>query len=235
MQVAGIHGRSVATSWIGGHRENREVVAAFASAAKRVLKAGVDVTEIHNAHGYLLFPFLSPQSNKRTDEYGGSFENRIRLTLEVVDTIRDIIPTDMPLFLRYVVYICTQLIELTAVSATEWLEEALPDEPSWRVEDTVRLASILAEHGVDFLDVSSGGSHPKAIIKAGEAYQAPFAHTVKQAVGDKLVVGSVGSITNGVVAQGVMDRGQADVVLVGRFFKRILPQYGRKSLCVVTA
>ncbi|KAI9569891.1 hypothetical protein HD554DRAFT_2019445 [Boletus coccyginus] len=184
----------------------KEVVAAFANAAKRALKAGVDVIEIHTAHGYLLFSFLSPQSNKRADEYGGSFENRIRLILEVVDTVRDIIPNDMPLFLR--------------VSATEWLEEALPDEPSWRVEDTVRLAGILAEHGVDFLDVSSGGNHPKAVIKEGTAYQAPFAHAVKQAVGNKLVVGSVGSIANGVVAQGVLDKGQADVVLVGRFFQK---------------
>lgn len=100
------------------------------------------------------------------------------------------------------------------------MEEALPDEPSWRAEDTVRLASILAEHGVDFLDVSSGGNHPKAIIKGGPAYQAPFAHAVKQAVGDKLVVGSVGSIANGVVAQEVLDKGQADVVLVGRFFQK---------------
>jgi 2,4-dienoyl-CoA reductase-like NADH-dependent reductase (Old Yellow Enzyme family) len=81
----------------------KEVVVAFAEAAKRALKAGVDIIEIHNAHGYLLHSFISPQSNKRTDEYGGSFENRIRLTLEVVDTIRDIIPSDMPLFLRYAI------------------------------------------------------------------------------------------------------------------------------------
>lgn len=100
------------------------------------------------------------------------------------------------------------------------MEEALPDESSWRLEDTVRLASILAEHGVDFLDVSSGGSHAKAIVKGGAAYQAPFAQAVKQAVSDKLVVGSVGSITNGVVAQKVLDKEQADVVLVGRYFQK---------------
>ncbi|KIJ61509.1 hypothetical protein HYDPIDRAFT_96213 [Hydnomerulius pinastri MD-312] len=182
------------------------VVVAFVEAAKRALKAGIDVIEIHNAHGYLLYSFLSPQTNRRTDEYGGSFENRIRLTLEVVDAIRDVIPEDMPLFLR--------------VSATEWLEEALADEPSWRIEDTVKLAGILAEHGVDFLDVSSGGNHPKAVVKAGVAYQAPFAYAVKQAVGDKLVVGSVGTIANGNVAQGILDKGQADVVLVGRHFQK---------------
>lgn len=106
------------------------------------------------------------------------------------------------------------------ISATEWLEEALADEPSWRLEDTVKLARILAERGVDFLDVSTGGSHPKAIIKGGTAYQAPFAHAVKQAVGDKVVVGCVGSITSGVVAEKVLENGQADVVLVGRFFQK---------------
>ncbi|KAG1837225.1 hypothetical protein DFJ58DRAFT_816491 [Suillus subalutaceus] len=185
----------------------KAIVVAFVEATKRALKAGIDVVEIHHAHGYLLFSFLSPISNTRTDEYGGSFENRIRLTLEVVDAIRNVIPEDMPLFLR--------------ISATEWLEEeALPDEPSWRVEDTVRLAGILAEHGVDFLDVSSGGNHPKAIMKSGPAYQAPFAQAVKQALGDKLVVGCVGSIANGKVAQEVLDKGQADVVLVGRQFQK---------------
>lgn len=108
-----------------------------------------------------------------------------------------------------------------SVSATEWLEEALPNEPSWRVEDTVKLAGILAEHGVDFLDVSSGGNHPKAIMKADSAaYQAPFAQAVKQAIGDKLVVGSVGSINTGKIAQEVLDKGQADVILVGRQFQK---------------
>ncbi|KAG0708002.1 hypothetical protein DFH29DRAFT_894579 [Suillus ampliporus] len=184
----------------------RAVVVAFVEAAKRALKAGIDVIEIHNAHGYLLFSFLSPVSNQRTDEYGGSFDNRIRLTLEVVDAIREVIPEDMPLFLR--------------VSATEWLEETLPNESFWLVEDTVKLAGVLAEHGVDFLDVSSGGSHPKANMKLGPAYQAPFAQAVKQAIGDKLVVGSVGSITEGKIAQEVLDKGQADVILVGRQFQK---------------
>ncbi|KAG2084952.1 hypothetical protein BD769DRAFT_1374609 [Suillus cothurnatus] len=176
----------------------KAIVVAFAEATRRVLKAGIDVIEIHNGHGYLL--------NKRTDEYGGSFENRIHLTIEVVDAICDVIPENMPLFLR--------------VSATEWLKEALPNEPSWRIEDTTKLAGILAEHGVDFLDVSSSGNHPKAIMKVGPAYQAPFAQAVKEAVGDKLVVGSVGSITNGNIAQEVLDKGQADVVLVGRQFQK---------------
>ncbi|KII89987.1 hypothetical protein PLICRDRAFT_91117 [Plicaturopsis crispa FD-325 SS-3] len=183
----------------------QSVVTAFVNAAKRALKAGFDVIEIHNAHGYLLQSFLSPATNKRTDEYGGSFENRIRLTLEVVDAVRAVIPPSTPLFLR--------------ISATDWLE--CSQEPSWKSSDTVRLAPILADHGVDFLDVSSGGNHPlQKITDVGPAFQARFAADVKKAVGDRLVVGSVGVITNGHVAQGVLDKGQADAVLVGRQFQK---------------
>ncbi|KAI6127523.1 hypothetical protein EDD17DRAFT_1503181 [Pisolithus thermaeus] len=183
----------------------KKVVVAFVEAAKRALKVGVDVIEIHGAHGYLVSSFLSPYSNKRTDEYGGSFENRIRFPLEVVDAVRNVIPDDIPLFFR--------------ISATDWLEESLPNEPSWRSEDTVKFASILADHGVDFLDVSTGGSSPKAVVvRKAVAYQAPFAEAVKKAVGDRLVVGAVGSITNGHIAQEVLDKGQADVVFVGRQF-----------------
>ncbi|KAI0643110.1 FMN-linked oxidoreductase [Trametes meyenii] len=184
----------------------KKIVAAFVAAAQRALRAGFDVIEIHNAHGYLLDSFISPVANKRTDEYGGSFENRVRLTLEIVDAVRAVIPPSMPLFLR--------------ISATDWLEESLPNEPSWRSEDTVRLAGILAEHGVDFLDVSTGGLHPAQKIKGGPAYQAPFAEAVKKALGDKILVGSVGVITDGKTAQGVLDKGQADVVLVGRQFQK---------------
>ncbi|KAF9235546.1 hypothetical protein BU15DRAFT_89535 [Melanogaster broomeanus] len=164
------------------------IVVAFVGAARRALEAGVDVVEIHNTHGYLLFTFPSPQSNKRTHEYRGSFENRIRLTLEVVDPVRDVIPNDMP-------------FQCQRVSATEWLEEALPNEPYWRFEDTVKLADILAQHSVDFLDVC--GNHPKAIVKRGPAYQAPSAHA-----------------GCGHVVQGVLDKGQADVVLIGRYFQK---------------
>lgn len=107
--------------------------------------------------GYLLHSFISPASNQRTDEYGGSFENRIRLTLEIVELTRQTIPEDMPLFLR--------------ISATDWLEGEKGIE-SWKVEDTVKLAEILAKKGVDLLDVSSGGNHPKQRIKTGPGYQA---------------------------------------------------------------
>ncbi|KAH7887093.1 FMN-linked oxidoreductase [Phlebopus sp. FC_14] len=185
----------------------KDIVVGFVNATKRALKAGIDVIEIQNAHGFILFSFLSPQSNRRTDEYGGSFENRIRLTLEVVDAIRGVIPNAMPLFLR--------------ISATEWLEEVFPNEPSWKLEDTIKLAAILADHGVDFIDVSSGASHPKAAMKITEpAYQAPFSQAIKQAVGDKIVVGAVGGITTGKLAQEVLDKNQADVILVGRFFQK---------------
>ncbi|KAH8084363.1 NADH:flavin oxidoreductase/NADH oxidase [Cristinia sonorae] len=186
--------------------EIKEYVQAFANAARRSLKAGFDVIEIHNAHGYLLNEFISPAVNTRTDEYGGSFENRIRFTLEVVDAIRAVIPSSMPLFLR--------------ISATDWLEQSLPDTPSWRTEDTIRLASILADHGVDVLDVSTGGNHPKQKVKGGPAYQAPFSEAVKKAVGDKIIVTAVGTITNGRVAQDILDKGQADAIFVGRMFQK---------------
>jgi 2,4-dienoyl-CoA reductase-like NADH-dependent reductase (Old Yellow Enzyme family) len=189
----------------------KDIVRAFVDGAKRAMKAGFDVIEIHNAHGYLLHSFLSPVSNKRSDEYGGSFENRIRLTLEVVDAVRAIIPDTMPLFIR--------------VSATDWLEES--QEPSWRIEETIKLAGILASHGVDFIDVSTAGLSPDQKIKGGPAFQAPFSHAIKKAVtaevqgtGEQLLVGAVGSITDGMIAQRVLDEGQADIIFVGRLFQK---------------
>jgi 2,4-dienoyl-CoA reductase-like NADH-dependent reductase (Old Yellow Enzyme family) len=181
---------------------------AFLAATKRSLKAGFDAVEIHNAHGYLMHSFLSPVSNKRTDEYGGSFENRTRLTLELVKLVREAIPADMPLFLR--------------ISATDWLEEHADAElrdNSWKLEDTVRLAPSLAEAGVDLLDVSSGGNHPEQHIHAGPAYQAPFALAIKKAVGDNMAVGTVGAITSGVQAEELLQQG-LDVAVVGRFFQK---------------
>ncbi|KAE9973132.1 hypothetical protein Vi05172_g9559 [Venturia inaequalis] len=179
--------------------------AAFVAAIKRALAAGVDAIEIHNAHGYLLHNFLSPVVNHRTDDYGGSFENRTRLTLEIVDLARAAIPKDMPLFLR--------------ISATDWLEETDLKDQSWQVEDTVRLSKILAERGVDFLDVSSGGSHEKQHIHAQRAYQSPFAKAVKEAVGDKMLVGSVGSITDGKLANDLLEEG-LDAIFAGRMFQK---------------
>jgi 2,4-dienoyl-CoA reductase-like NADH-dependent reductase (Old Yellow Enzyme family) len=179
------------------------IKAAFVSAIKRALSAGIDGIEIHNAHGYLLHEFLSPVSNQRTDEYGGSFENRTRLTLEIVEQARATIPKDMPLFLR--------------ISATDWLEEDTPELESWTLDQTVRLAPLLAERGVDFLDVSSGGVHEKQHIHGGPGYQVPFAKAVKDAVGDKLLVGAVGSITEAQQANSYLEDG-LDAAIIGRTF-----------------
>ncbi|KAI0365791.1 FMN-linked oxidoreductase [Pilatotrama ljubarskyi] len=183
----------------------KEIVGQWAAAAKRAVDAGVDVIEIHAAHGFLLHEFLSPVSNKRTDEYGGSFENRARIIVEVVNAIRAVIPEDMPLFLR--------------PSATDWLEKVAPDEPSWRLEDTIRLSGLVAEHGVDLIDVSSGGADPRQKIEfVAPAYQAHFTEAIKKAVGDRVLVGAVGGIKTGKLAQEVLDKGQADVILAGTQF-----------------
>ena len=158
----------------------------------------------HTLSGYLLHSFLSPASNKRTDSYGGSFENRTRLTREIVELTRAQIPSSTPLFLRS--------------SATDWLEAENVLE-SWKVEDTVKLAEILADMGVDLLDVSSGGLHPKQRVKSGPGYQAPFAKAVKERLGDKMAVGTVGTITSGKQAQQLLEEG-LDLAIVGRMFQK---------------
>lgn len=189
---------------------SREDIEAFkanwVAAVKRAVRAGVDFVEIHNAHGYLLMSFLSPAANTRTDEYGGSFENRIRLSMEIARLTRENVPEHMPVFLR--------------VSATDWLEE-VPGQPGWGVEDTVRFAQALADSGsIDLLDVSSGGTHAGQRVRAGPAFQAPFAVAVKKAVGDRLKVGSVGMITNGPLANSLLEKDGLDLVLVGRPFQK---------------
>ncbi|KZT63188.1 FMN-linked oxidoreductase [Daedalea quercina L-15889] len=185
----------------------RRVVRGFVDAARRAIKAGVGVLEIHGAHGYLLYQFLSPVTNKRTDRYGGSFENRIRLPVEVVDAVRAIMPQDMPLFFR--------------VSATDWLEKVAPNEPSWCSEDTIRLAEVLTNHGVDVYDVSSAGLDARQQIEFAEpAYQAPYAEAVKKRVGDKMLVASVGGVTDAHIAQHVLVDMGIDIIAVGRQFLR---------------
>ncbi|KAL3262867.1 hypothetical protein ABHI18_002375 [Aspergillus niger] len=191
--------------------EVKELVKDFGEAAKRAVRAGFDAIEVHSAHGYLLHQFLSPVSNHRTDRYGGSFENRIRVLLEVCDAIRDAIPDTMPLLVR--------------ISATDWFEfdEGLKKEfpESWTVEQSVRLAPILADHGVDLIDVSSGGIHSKSAIaiRSGPAYQVHLAHEVKKAVGDRLLVTAVGGIKTGKLAEEVVQSG-IDAVLAGRWFQQ---------------
>ena len=185
---------------------------AFAASVRRALAAGFDVIEIHAAHGYLLHEFLSPVVNGRTDEYGGSFENRTRLLIELVDLVRAELPTEMPLFVR--------------ISATDWLEEVeeFKGKETWTLEQTIDLAQILAQRGVDLLDVSSGGNHPAQKIKGGPGYQAPFAKAVKKAVGDTLAVSTVGSITSGVQANDLLegngDGQPLDLAVAARMFQK---------------
>ncbi|THW43537.1 NADH:flavin oxidoreductase/NADH oxidase [Aureobasidium pullulans] len=184
-----------------------DLVDAWISAVKRAVIAGFDASdslaiEIHAGHGYLLHEFLSPVSNRRNDSYGGSFENRIRLLLEITRATKANIPSSVPLFVR--------------VSGTDWLEH-LKDEPSWDVPQTVELAKILADEGVDVLDVSSGGNDPRHKIESGPGYQAPFALAVKRALGDRLLVATVGSITSGGQANALLDQG-LDMVMIGRTF-----------------
>ncbi len=173
----------------------REIAGQFADAARRAIAADFDVVEIHGAHGYLIHEFLSPHSNHRTDVYGGSYENRVRFALEVVDAVRGVWPEGKPLFFR--------------VSATDWLEEG-----GWTPDDTVRLARDLRAHGVDLLDVSTGGNVPRVRIPTGPGYQVPFAARVRAETG--LPVAAVGMITGTEQAEKILANGEADAVLLGR-------------------
>ncbi|MEU5394913.1 NADH:flavin oxidoreductase/NADH oxidase [Streptomyces tibetensis] len=173
----------------------RSVVGQFATAARRALAAGFEVAEIHGAHGYLINEFLSPHSNHRTDAYGGSYENRTRFALEVVDAVREVWPDDKPLFFR--------------ISATEWLEDG-----GWSADDTVRFAADLRAHGIDLLDVSTGGNASGVRIPTGPGYQVPFAARVKNETA--LPVAAVGLITEVEQAEKILANGEADAVLLGR-------------------
>ncbi|MDN3025793.1 NADH:flavin oxidoreductase/NADH oxidase [Streptomyces sp. S.PB5] len=173
----------------------REIVGQFTDAARRALAAGFEVAEIHGAHGYLISNFLSPHSNRRTDEYGGSYENRTRFALEVVDAVRAVWPDDKPLFFR--------------ISATDWL-----DEGGWTADDTVRFAADLQAHGIDLLDVSTGGNASGVRIPTGPGYQVPFAARVKAETA--LPVAAVGMITEPEQAEKILVNGEADAVLLGR-------------------
>ncbi|MDJ0342948.1 NADH:flavin oxidoreductase/NADH oxidase [Streptomyces sp. H10-C2] len=182
-------------------KDIQRVVRDFAKAAARALAAGFKVIEVHGAHGYLINEFLSPHSNRRTDEYGGSFENRIRFALEVVDAVRSEWLAELPVFFR--------------ISATDWLTENPDDErEGWTGDDTVRLAKELLAHGVDLMDVSTGGNAPKAAIPTGPNYQVPFAARVRDET--DMPVGAVGLITEPRQAEEIVSSGEADVVLLGR-------------------
>lgn len=167
---------------------------AFRKGAERALEAGFQVVEIHGAHGYLLHSFLSPFSNQRTDDYGGSFENRTRLLREVVVAVREVWPDELPLFLR--------------ISSTDWLEGG------WTLDDSVALARMVGPLGVDLVDCSSGGGHPAAKPAVGPGYQTPFAERIRKEAG--IPTGAVGMITDSAQADHIIRTGQADLVLLGR-------------------
>jgi len=212
-----------------------ESIQSFADAAERAVKAGIDIIEIHGAHGYLICEFLSPITNRRTDQYGGSFKNRTRFLKEVISKVRRVIPEGMPLFLR--------------LSSTEWMEETDIGKSlgSWDVESTIRIAKELPELGVDLLDVSSGGNHPQQRINMFDSkdYQTRIAARIRKEIlasGQKLLIGAVGLITEAEQAKDIVQADnilaaeaeaavdltnakdgkepQADVVLVARQFMR---------------
>lgn len=203
-------------------KDVRDVIEGFRDSARRAVEAVVDVIEIHGAHGYLISSFLSPISNRRTDKYGGSFENRIRLLVEVIQAIREVIPKGMPLLVR--------------VSATEWMEKITAE--SWDVDSTIKLAKLLPGLGVDLLDVSSGGNNEAQTVTPFNDYQVGIAGRVRKALYEAgikdLLIGAVGMITEAEAAKAIVQKGddtveitdengglaRADIVLVARQFLR---------------
>jgi 2,4-dienoyl-CoA reductase-like NADH-dependent reductase (Old Yellow Enzyme family) len=179
--------------------EIRELPAVWARAARRALDAGFDVLEIHAAHGYLLHEFLSPLTNERTDEWGGSLENRARLLVDVVRAVRAEAGTDVPIFVRF--------------SATDWVEPK-----GWTVDDTVAVSAWVREAGADLVDVSSGGLIAGVTIPTGPGYQVPFASAVRS--GAHIPTGAVGQIVGAHQAEDIIASGEADAVFVGREFMR---------------
>lgn len=186
------------------------LVGLFAAAAKRALKAGFQVVEIHGAHGYLIHEFLSPLSNRRSDQYGGSFENRIRFALEVARAVRAVWPQNLPLFQR--------------ISATDWVEGG------WDIDDSVELSRRLGELGVDLIDCSSGGLSPQQKIPTAPGYQVPFAERIRRE--SKVMTGAVGMITTPQQAEEIVRSENADIVLLAREFLRdpYFPLHAGKAL-----
>ena len=174
--------------------EIQEVIESFAKAAKRSVEAAFDTIEIHAAHGYLINQFMSPLTNKRTDEYGGSFQNRVRLLLEVTRAIHNVIPDEMPLFVR--------------ISAHEWTEGG------HTIEDSVRVAKLLKENGADLIDCSSGAVVKEQRITVEKNYQVPFAAQIKKET--NIATGAVGLITHAEDAEEILQAGEADLIFIGR-------------------
>jgi 2,4-dienoyl-CoA reductase-like NADH-dependent reductase (Old Yellow Enzyme family) len=184
----------------------------FKAAAKRALEAGFKVIEIHAAHGYLLHQFLSPLSNQRNDEYGSSFENRIRLLLEVITEVQDVWPTENPLFVR--------------ISATDWVEGG------WNEHESVTLAKILKDKGVDVIDTSTGGLSRDQQIPVAPNYQVAFAEQIKQQA--EMITGAVGLITEAAQAESILQEDQADLIFIARQLLRdpYFPLHAAKQLNV---
>ncbi|MGC2235445.1 MAG: NADH:flavin oxidoreductase/NADH oxidase [Pyrinomonadaceae bacterium] len=170
----------------------------FVEAAKRSLQAGFEVIEIHAAHGYLLHEFLSPLSNKRADEYGGSFENRVRFPLEIAKAVRKVVPENLPVFVR--------------ISATDWVEGG------WNLEQSVEFCKLLKEIGIDLIDCSTGGNVPNAKIPVAPNYQVSFAAEIRRKSG--IATAAVGLITEPEQAEEILASGEADAVMIAREFLR---------------
>jgi 2,4-dienoyl-CoA reductase-like NADH-dependent reductase (Old Yellow Enzyme family) len=171
-----------------------KVIRDFMSATQRALDAGFRIIEIHAAHGYLLHEFLSPLSNIREDDYGGSFENRSRLLLEVISAVKTIWPDNYPLFVR--------------ISSTDWVDGG------WTIEESVRLAGILKLLGTDLIDCSSGGVIPGVTIPLTPGYQVPLAAKIRREAG--IPTGAVGLITTATQAESILENGEADIILMAR-------------------
>jgi 2,4-dienoyl-CoA reductase-like NADH-dependent reductase (Old Yellow Enzyme family) len=193
-------------------RDIRDIVGAFRDAALRARSAGFDVLELHGAHRYLIHEFLSPLTNTRTDEYGGTFENRIRFCLEVVDAVREVWPEHFPLWLR--------------ISATDWIAGG------WDVDDSVELARRVREHGIDLIDCSSGGLALSQQISIGPGYQVPFADRIRREA--RIATAAVGLITTATQADEVIRQEHADIVLLAREMLRdpYFPLHAAKELGV---
>ena len=176
----------------------KKLIDDFSAAAERAVRAGFKIFEIHAAHGYLIHEFLSPLSNKRTDEYGSSFDNRLKILIEIVAAVRKIITNELPLFVR--------------ISASDWVEGG------WTIDDSVKLANILKTKEVDLIDCSSGGNSPHQKITIGPMYQVPFSEKIKKETG--ILTGAVGLITTAKEAEQILSEGQADLIIMAREFLR---------------
>jgi 2,4-dienoyl-CoA reductase-like NADH-dependent reductase (Old Yellow Enzyme family) len=172
----------------------QKVINSFKLAAKRALDAGFKVIEIHAAHGYLIHEFFSPFSNQRTDAYGGSFQNRIRILCEIVTAIQEVWPTNLPIFVR--------------ISATDWVDGG------WNIDESIELSSILKEMGIDLIDCSSGGNISNVRIPLAPGYQVPFSKKIKEATG--ILTGTVGLITDAQQAENILLNEEADLILFAR-------------------